>query len=126
RAPGTKLHHVIVALHEWDHANQENVLCPLAQFVRLHTDTSDQKLLPLVQAKKFSPAIKRRQHVALRNLNLPECFNAKWPAVTLIGNSWVVSELNFRVEASRQHPFIAMHEFWIDSYVFKLQTRQLC
>src|SRR5262245_2360242 len=120
RSSRTEFHHVVIALYKGDHADQEDVLCSLAEHIRFHTYATDQKLLPLIQTEEFSTAVKRWQHVALGDLNLSQRVHAKRPAVAFLGNSWVIGKVDFSVEASSEHPFVTMHQLRVDSHVFKL------
>ena len=64
-ASRTKLHHVVVALHERNHPEEQHVAGTGCELLRLHADTPDQEILPLLSGESLPALIERRQHFAL-------------------------------------------------------------
>ena len=94
------------------------------EFFRLHADTSNQEILPLLSGKGLPTLIERRQHFALGQLDLAQRVNAERAAILLLGDGRVVGEFYLRVEAARQHSFIGVDHLWGNAHVLQLQARQ--
>src|ERR1039458_4955805 len=65
-ASRAKLHHVVIALHERNHAQQHHVPGTGRELLRLHADAANQETLPLLGGEFLPALIQRRQHFALR------------------------------------------------------------
>src|ERR1035441_5053956 len=50
-ASRAKLHHVVIALDEWDHAQQHHVTGTGRELFRLHADAANQDTLPLLRGE---------------------------------------------------------------------------
>src|SRR6266849_3541076 len=62
RTARTKFNHVIVALNEWNHPQQKDILSPCRQAARFKANTTQKKLLPILSSKAFATSGKIIEH----------------------------------------------------------------
>ncbi len=82
--------------------------------------------------KCFQSAVENRRRPAYRSsrtsrfdqLNGTQCRDRERPAVLFLSDHRIVGQIDFRVEAARQHPLVVVNDTVFDAHVFQLQTRQ--
>ena len=69
-AAWAEFHHVVVTLHERDHAQEHHVACTRGQFLRFEADAADEKILPFLGGESFPATVERGQDFAFGQLDL--------------------------------------------------------
>ena len=112
-----RLYHVVVPLHERDHAEENHVAGTRTELRGFHADAANQELLPLLNGESFPALIQDREHFALRKLDLAERCDSEGAPVLFLSNSRIVGEFDFCVEPAREHPLIRVDHLWTDAHV---------
>ena len=89
-AARAELDHVEVALDERHHAQQQDVLLPLGQLLRLEPHRAEQQVLPLLGRESRPPLGQSSQRVAGRELDRAERPDREGLAVVLVRDDRVV------------------------------------
>jgi hypothetical protein len=125
RAAGAELDHVVVPLDERDHAEQEGVTLAFRQAVGLQTDAAQQDPPPACGIELAATGSKGCEHVALRELDLPQRGHAERAPVGLQRDGRVVLQLDLGIEAARQHPLVLLHQGGGNANIAQPEARQL-
>jgi hypothetical protein len=108
-AARSQLYHVEVALDEGDHPHQRDIPRPRRHPLRLQADAAQQKVLPLRRGHLRPSLDDAIEDAARGELDRPHRIRLERPPALFLGDGGVIAEVDFGVEAARQHALILTH-----------------
>ncbi|MDT4811465.1 hypothetical protein FQZ97_444040 [compost metagenome] len=118
-----QLHHVVVALYEGHHPQQDGILGSLGQCIGFQANRSHQKIAPLLATEVTAGLRQNIQHIALRHLDRSQLGDAKGIAL-LFGNHTVVFQGDLGIKATGQQPLVVINNLVGNTYPIQVQAWQ--
>ena len=124
-AARAQLDQVVVAHHERDHPQQQDVLLAGREPRGLEPDGPQEQVLPLLGGERRTPSGQVLQGVAGGQLDGSQRSDAERTAARLLGNDGVVVQVDLGVEPAGEHPLVRPDDLVGDPHVPQLEAGQL-
>ena len=119
-----QLDHIVVALDEGHHAQQQHIALALGHLRRLKANAAQQKMFPLLRRQAGAAFVQGLQHIACGKLDRTQRGDGEWAAIFLLSDDRIVRQIDLGVEAAGQHALVLLHELIVDAHISQLQARQ--